>query len=229
MNALSPCAGRLWWSGLVLCSLAAPGLRGQAIDFESNGLHYQTLTRAGVTIMFAELPLQVREYAVIQVAVSNGSPSSRTIKAEEFKLVRPDGTVIAATAPDAVVGEFLEKGNRNDVIKLSSTYEMGLYGLGRMQSDNGYEVRRRNFLAEVSRQKLKAAAVASALAFVTTRLRPTESTDGAIFFATQGKPIGTAKLVVTMGTEVFEYEIGGDHHPGELKMRTPQSETSADH
>ena len=202
---------------VLICAIAA--LRGQAIQFESGGLFYQTLTRSGVTIMFAELPVQVREFAVVQVAVSNGSPSTRTVKGEDFKFIRPDGSVIPATSAETVVGEFLAKGSRNDVIKLVSTYEMGLYGLGRFRSTNGYEVRRRNMLAEVSGQRLKAAAAASAIAFVTTRLRSSESTDGAIFFPTQGKPIGQGTLRVTVGTELFEYELGGEQHPGILKTR----------
>lgn len=206
---------------VLICAAAA--LSGQAIQFESGGLYYQTLTRAGVTIMFAELPVQVREFAVVQVAVSNGSPSSRTVRAEDFKFIRPDGTTLSATPASSVVQEFLDKGGRNDVIKLVSTYEMGLYGLGRFRSTNGYEVRRKNMLAEVSGQKLKAAAAASAIAFVTTRLKSTESTDGAIFFPTQGKPIGQGTLRVTMGAEVFEYEVGGEHHPGMLKSRPSPS------
>jgi hypothetical protein len=208
---------------VLICVSAA--LCGQAIQFESGGLNYQTLTRAGVTIMFAELPVQVREFAVLQVAVSNGSPSSRTVRGEDFKFIRTDGSVLTATPANSVVQEFLEKGGRNDVIKLVSTYEMGLYGLGRFRSTNGYEVRRRNMLAEVSGQRLKAAAAASAIAFVTMRLKSTESTDGAIFFATQGKPIGPGKLRVTMGAEVFEYELGGDLHPGTLKSRPEPATT----
>jgi hypothetical protein len=128
---------------------------------------------------------------------------------------------VRATPAPAVVEEFLEKGNRNDVIKLVSTYELGLYGMGRFRSTNGYEVRRRNAQAELYGQRLKAAAAASAIAFVTTRLKPAESTDGAIFFPTQGKPIGAGKLVVNVGVEVFEYEVGGEHAPGQLKTRPP--------
>ncbi len=209
--------------GVLIC--AGSALHGQAIEFESGGLYYQTLTRAGVTIMFAELPVQVREFAVVQVAVSNGSPSSRTVKEADFKFVRPDGTVLSAVPANSVVEEFLERGGRNDVIKLVSTYEMGLYGLGRFRSTNGYEVRRKNMLAEVSGQRLKAAAAASAIAFVATRLKSSESTDGAIFFPTQGKPIGQGTLRVTMGVEVFEYEVGGEHHPGTLKTRPAPAAT----
>ncbi len=215
--------GRIPVRGICVLICAVAALRGQAIQFESGGLNYQTLTRAGVTIMFAELPVQVREYAVVQVAVSNGSPSTRTVKGEDFKFIRPDGTSLVATPAGAVVEEFLQKGSRSDVIKLVSTYEMGLYGLGRFRSTNGYEVRRKNMLAEVSGQKLKAAAAASAIAFVTTRLKSSESTDGAIFFPTQGKPIGQGTLRVTVGTEVFEYEVGGERAPGTLKTRPAPS------
>ena len=213
----------LWRRGLGAFLLFSAGLCAQAIRFESGGLQYQTLTHAGITIMFTELPVQIREYAVLQVAVSNGSPSGRTVKVEDFHFVRPDGTTLTATPAPYVVEEFLEKGNRGDVIKLVSTYELGLYGLGRFRSTNGYEVRRRNAQAELYGQHLKAAAAASAIAFVTTRLKPAESTDGAIFFPTQGKPIGAGKLVVTLGAEVFEYEVGGDHAPGQLKSRPPSN------
>ncbi len=226
MERLPRVARGLWWRGLGALLCAAAGLSAQSIEFEAGGLHYQTLTRSGVTIMFAELPVQIREYAVLQIAVSNGSPSSRTVKGEEFRFVRPDGTVLRATPAPYVVEEFLEKGSRNDVIKLISTYELGLYGMGRFRSTNGYEVRRRNAQAELAGQRLKAAAAASAIAFVTTRLKPAESTDGAIFFPTQGKPIGAGKLVVNVGAEVFEYQVGGDHAPGQLKTRPPAAAPS---
>ena len=194
-------------------------LRGQAIEFESNGLKYQTLTRDGVTIMFAPLPAQVREYVVLQLAVSNGSPSNRTIKTEDFRFVRADGTVIRATPAGNVVQQFLDKGGRNDVIKLVGTYEMSLYGLSRFQSTNGYEQRRQAALAEVSSSKLKAAAAASAIVFITTKLTPGESTDGAVFFPTQGLPLGAGKLIAVVGVTRFEFEVGGLKHPGELIKR----------
>lgn len=190
-----------------------------AIEFESNGLRYQTMTREGVTIMFAPLPAQVREYAVLQVAVSNGSPSSRTIKAEDFRFIRSDGAVFVATPARVVVQQFLDKGGRNDVIRLVGTYELGLYGLSRFQSNNGYEQRRQAALAEVSSSKLKAAAAASAIVLVTTRLQPGESTDGAVFFPVMNKSLGEGKLVAMVGSERFEFTVGGLKHPGELVRR----------
>jgi len=207
----SSCAGALL--------LLAPSLFAQAISFESGGLHYQTLSRAGVTVMCAPLPQQVREYSVMQVAVTNGSPSNRTVKPEDFTFVREDGTSIRAASAQAVVGELLNKAGRNDVIRLVAAYETALYGVDKFKSTNGYEQRRQQFLASAGSSKLTAAAAASALAFVTTRLASGESTDGAIFFDTQGRPLGVGKLIAVEGVETFEFEIGGLKHPGELKTR----------
>ena len=57
--------------GLALVLLSSRA-HAQAIEYESNGLKYQTLTRSGVTIMYAVLPSHLHEYTTIQVAVSNG-------------------------------------------------------------------------------------------------------------------------------------------------------------
>ena len=40
---------------------------------------------------------------------------------------------------------------------------------------------------------------------VQTKLAPTESTDGAVFFANEGKPLTGGKLVVRTNTDVFEF------------------------
>ena len=50
---------------------------------------------------------------------------------------------------------------------------------------------------------MKAAAAASALAFVQTKLTPGESTDGAVFF--DGKSLGAGHLVVRTNTDTFEF------------------------
>jgi hypothetical protein len=66
---------------------------------------------------------------------------------------------------------------------------------------------------------MKAAAAASAIILVPTRLQPGESTDGALFFVAQGKPLGEGRLVATVGSERFEFLVGGYKHPGELVRR----------
>jgi hypothetical protein len=180
--------------------------RAQVIEFESGGLRYQTLTRGGVTVMFAPLPEHVRDYSILQVAVSNGSSISWTVKPEDFSFRRQDGTSVPASAARSVVDEFIERGNRSDVVKLVTTYEQGLYGMTRFRSTNGYEARRQAFLAEVQSARLKAGAAASAIAFVQTKLAPGQSTDGALFFRTNGKPLGVGKLQVRTAGEVFIFD-----------------------
>ena len=215
---LSPWKGSVL--GLVALLLAAPEpVHGQAIQFESNGLIYMTLTREGVTIMFAELPIRVRDYAVIQVAISNGSSSNRTIKPEDFEFQPGGGGVVKATAAKQVVEDFLGRAGRNDVIKLVSMYEVGLYGLSRFQSTSGYEQRRQAALAEVNSSRLKAAAAASAIALVQTRLKPGEATDGAVFFPMDTRPLAPGKLIATLGAERFEFTLDELRHPGDLTRR----------
>jgi hypothetical protein len=177
---------------------------GQVIEFESKGLKYQTLSRNGVTIMYAQLYSHVRTYSVVQVAVSNGARGPYVIKPEDFTFERAAGSPVRADSARQVVSMLIDKGGRNDVIKLVSTYENALYGITNMRMTNGYESRRQAALAETS-VKLKAAAAASAIALVQTKLAPGESTDGAVFFATDGKPLGPGKLIVRTNTDVFTF------------------------
>jgi hypothetical protein len=188
---------------VLTAGLAAPA---QVIEFESGGLKYQTLTKNGLTIMVASLPEQIREYSIFQVAVSNGSLLSWTVKPEDFVFHRSDGQTIAAAPARTVVDSMIAHGSRSDVVKLVSAYENSLYGLSRFKSTNGYEQRRQSALAEVGSTKLKAAAAASAIAFVPTKLGPGQSTDGAVFYPTAGKPLGPGRLTVIAAGSVFEFE-----------------------
>jgi len=183
-----------------LC-LTAPG---QVIEFESNGLKYQTLTMRGVTVMFAHLPVHLRDFNILQVAVSNGSKGPYTIRPEDFTFQRQDGVEARAWPARDVVELLKEKGGRSDVIKLVSTYESALYGIPHMRLANAYEARRQAALAGSS-AKLKAAAAASAIALVQTKLAPGESTDGAVFFAADTKGLGPGRLIVRTNTDVFEF------------------------
>jgi hypothetical protein len=177
---------------------------GQVIEFESNGLKYLTLTRSGVTIMFAIMPQHLREYAILQVAVSNGSSAPYVIRPEDFTFIRPDGVVLRASPARIVVSMLEQKGSAGDVIKLVTSYENSVYGNQHFKSTNGYEQRRQSVLAMGS-VKLKAAAAASALAMVQTKLMPGESTDGAVFFAIEGKTLGPGHVVVRTNTDVFDF------------------------
>ena len=155
--------------------------------------------------MFAHMPSLVREYSILQVAVSNGGSGVPIIKPEDFVYTRSHGDVVRASPARDVVNLLIEKGSRNDVIKLVSAYETALYGIQRMRVTNGYEARRQNALAEVSSTRLKAAAAASAIAFVQTKLPPGATTDGAVFLASDGKPLGGGRLVVNTTIGTFEF------------------------
>lgn len=209
----------VWWGLMLAVCLEPRDLRAQAVSFESGGLTYQTMTQDGLTIMFAPLPTRIRDYYVLQIAVLNGSETVRTIKPEDFRYLGADGFTLQATPARNVVQEFLRRGGRNDVIQLVSTYELGLYGLSRFQSTSGYEVRRRHAMAEQTSVKLKAAATASAIVLVPSKLKPGESTDGALFFALQNREFGPGRLIATPDSTHFDFEVGSLRHPGELIRR----------
>jgi hypothetical protein len=189
----------------LFCGTATP----QVIEFESGGLRYKTLTKSGFTVMFAVLPSHIRHWSVLQVSVSNGSSIAWSIKPEDFTWQKQDGGSIQGSDAGEVVDSLLEKASRGDVIRLVTTYEGGIYGNVRLRSTNGYEARRRDALAEVSSAKLKAAAAASAIVLVSTRLSPGQSTDGAVFLANSGKVLAPGRLVVHAAAETFEFESSG--------------------
>jgi hypothetical protein len=199
-------------SSLLLAAVLSTALHAQIIEFESGGLKYRTLTRGGVTIMWAHLPMHVRDYAVLQVSISNGSPVSWQVKPQDFRFDKAEGGTMAAQPAATVVQEMMDHARRGDVIKLITAYETALYGNAHMHSTNGYEERRQNAQAELGGGKLRAAAAASAIAFVPSKLLPGQSTDGAIFFPNNGKPLGAGKLMVNAAGEMFEFPVEIEAH-----------------
>jgi len=197
---------RIFGALSVLASTIIIPSQAQVIEFESNGLTYQTLTRGGVTIMFATLSTHIKDYSIIQVAISNGSPIAWTLKPEDFSFERSDGEIMPGSPVKDVVTRLMQKGSRGDVIKLVQTYENSIYGLTHFKSTNGYESRRQAAWGSVSSTKLKAAAAASAVAFSLTKLPPGKSTDGAVFFEHSGRGLGVGRLIVRAGGEVFHFD-----------------------
>lgn len=182
---------------LLLCAASMRPLSGQVIEFESGGLQYQTLTREGLTVMIARLPATLRSYSVIQVSVANGSADEVLIRPEDFHFESAGGRTFAAAPARAVVRDFIRNPNRDDVIKLVGTYEMSLYGMDpRVNARNGYESRRKSAIAELSFKNLKAAAAASAIAFVETKLASGDTTDGAVFFPISHGPLQNGQVLV---------------------------------
>jgi hypothetical protein len=149
----------------------------------------------------------VRDYSVLQVAVSNGGKTPQTVKPEDFLFIRSDGLEMRAVPARAVVDSLIDRASRSDVIKLIISYENGIFGNTQYKATNGYEQRRQSALAEFTTTRVRAAAAASAIAFVQTKLAPGESTDGAVFYATAGKPLGSGMLRVRAAGAVFEFPL----------------------
>jgi hypothetical protein len=197
---------------LFLAFISLTSVRAQVLEFESGGLKYKALTRGGVTIMFAPLPTKVLGYTILQVAISNGSPVSWSFRPEDFRFEQDGGQRIQAVSAGTVVKQLLDHASRGDVGRLISAYEAALFGNAKVHSTNGYESRRQDYLA-LGSTKLKAASAASAIALVTTKLSPGQSTDGAVFYPSKGKPLGAGRLVVDAAAEMFEFPVDADVQP----------------
>lgn len=172
-------------------------LQAQVVEFSSNGLNYQALTHDGLTIMYARMPVAIRGYGVIQVAVSNGSSVIQKLAAKDFRFYAASGEGIRAASESEVINDLFRNAGYNEVVKLQQAYERVLYGNQRIRSSNGYEMRRLSAIA-FGNKGLKAAAAAAAIAFVTTELSPGDSTDGAVFFPNDGQELGQGRVVVVV-------------------------------
>ena len=179
------------------------------LEFQSRGLDYEALTRDGITVMFSPLPPHIKDFNIIQITVTNGSPVSWTVRPEDFVFVREDGIVLPSLSADYVVESLLAKASRTDVIKLQTLYENTIYALSNFRSTNGYEQRREAAQAMFVNRGIKAAAAASAITFVSTKLKPGDSTDGAVFFSNHSKDkgLGAGRLVVRTCGQIFLFQI----------------------
>jgi hypothetical protein len=197
---------------LVACALVfSSGAAGQVIDFESNGLHYQALTRNGVTVTFAKLPSHIATYNVFQVTITNGAPVSWVVKPEDFTFYRPDGTSVRATSADVVIASLLSHASKSDVVKLQLLYESSIYAMPpNYRSTAGYERRREQAMTVMVNSKIKAAVAASAVTLVSSKLKTGDSTDGAVFFENHEKLLGSGRLVVNTAGEVFRFDVFPD-------------------
>lgn len=172
-------------------------------------MEYQSLTKNGVTVMFAPLPVHVSNYNIVQATVTNGSLLTWTVEEGNFSFVREDGVVLRAAPADEVVSSFLRRAGRTDVIKLELLYEQSIYALSNYRPTNGYEQRREAAMAQFINKRLKAAAEASAIIFAATRLDPGDSTDGALFFEnrTKQKGLGAGRFIAHTCGERFVFEV----------------------
>ena len=215
------------WLPILTFALILP-ISAQVIEFLSNGLKYQVLTRQGLTLMYAPLPLTVRDFAVLQIAFSNGSEHNWFVKSTDFFYETEDGRRIRAVSEDTVIYDLFRNAGRSEVVKLQTAYEKSLFANQLIRSNNGYEQRRRSALAFGGQRGIKAAAAASTIALVRTKLRAGDSTDGAVFFDNQGKQIGPGTLVVQVIEAVGEnppsganQKSTGSHRAITFEFRSP--------
>lgn len=190
---------------LPILLILAPISSAQVLEFWSNGLKYQALTRLGLTVMHAPMPLAIRDFGVVQVAMNNGSKRIWRVKPTDFVFLPADGgPPIRAVEERVVIADLFHNAGRSEVVKLQAAYEQALFGNQHIRSNNGYEQRRISALA-LGNRGVKAAAAASALTFVQEELSPGESTDGAVFFPHNGQPLGPGKVVALINGQVFEF------------------------
>jgi hypothetical protein len=195
-----------WFIAASVALWAAAYLYGQVIEYEANGLKYQTLSRKGLTLIVTRMPNHVAGFGLFQVSISNGSEIYWTVQPEDFSYIKPDVSIAAISAGE-VVDVLLDKGSHADVIKLVTSYENSLYGIPHMKSTNGYEQRRQGAMTYGINTKIKAAATASAIALAQTRLAPGQSTDGSIFIPLTHdlKTLSGGRLVFKNYDETFEF------------------------
>src|ERR1700728_3876210 len=72
---------------------AAAYLYGQVIEYEANGLKYQTLSRKGLTLIVTRMPNHVAGFGLFQVSISNGSEIYWTVQPEDFSYIRQDASL----------------------------------------------------------------------------------------------------------------------------------------
>ncbi len=203
---------RLAVTAAVLCAGAylAVGpvskLGAQVIEYEANGLKYQTLSHEGLTVIVTRMPDHVAGFGLFQVSVSNGSDKYWMVDPSEFAYARPDVS-LGALPPEKVIDVLLDKGSHTDVIKLVTSYENTLYGIPHAKSTNGYESRREGMMSYGINPKLKAAATASAIVLAKVRLGPGQSTDGSVFIplTREVKALTGGHLVFKAYGQTFEF------------------------
>lgn len=198
---------RTSWLVIVATILGAAALvRAQVIEYEVNGMKYQTLSHQGLTVIVTRMPNHVAGFGIVQVSISNGSDKYWIVDPEGFAYVRPEAMAKGISAGQ-VVNVLLDKGSHADVVKLVSSYENALYAIPHMRTNNGYEQRRENAMTIGINAHLKAAATASAIALAQTRLAPGQSTDGSVFIPLthEFKTLAGGHLVFHAASETFEF------------------------
>ena len=68
------------------------------IEYEANGLKYQTLSRRGLTIIVTRMPNHVAGFGLFQVSIANGSEIYWTVQPEDFSYINQEVSTAAISA-----------------------------------------------------------------------------------------------------------------------------------
>ncbi len=163
--------------------------------------------------MVAPLPSRILGYAIVQVAISNGSVEPSEIQPEKFQFVRQAAKPIQALSARAVVGDVMNRAGRDDVGRLIGVYEAALYGNTHLALQHGYEARRKDAMG-IGQTRKSAGAAAAAIVLGASELQPGATVDGAVFFPTSNRPLGAGQLIFEVGGLQFEFTVAPVPPPG---------------
>src|SRR3954447_11203148 len=95
-----------------LCAALLTAAAGfaQVIEYEANGLKYQTLSRQGLTVIVTHMPNHVAGFGLFQVSISNGSDKYWMVQPEDFSYIKQEVPMTAISAGQ-VVDVLLDKGS----------------------------------------------------------------------------------------------------------------------
>ena len=148
--------------------------------------------------------LKTARYSLVHVAVSNGSEETWQVDTASFAIEYDSGERVRAVSEQRVIDEFFRTARRSELVKLQAAYEAAVYTNQYIRPNNSYEKRRLSALA-IGPKGLKASAAAAAITFVSGKVHPGDSTDGAVFFPVPGRNPGQGKIVAELGGETFEF------------------------
>ena len=139
------------------------------------------------------------------MAVSNGSPGPYVIRPDDFSYEHPDGRSIRAVPAQTVIAMLMQKGSGTDVIKLVTAYEAGIYGNPHLRSTTATSSAGRRRSRWAAPPGFGPPRPPAPSPWWETKLAMGDSTDGAVFFPNEGKPLTGGHIVVRTNTDTFTF------------------------
>ena len=207
-----------WILGLVLWLTSCAGAQTIAVPYR--GLDYSMLSKEGITVMIAPLPLSLLKYSAAHVWVTNGSPRAIQVGPQLFTARarnprHPQAAEFPGLPDGEVVLEVMKRARFGDIMSLVRAYERNLYGFKNPTAVNYYQERKQVAMAEGGSRRMRAAATVSALVLQKTEIPPGEFREGTVFFATGDKKSEFVEFSARLGDHsfLFRSHTGSTHQP----------------